>query len=232
MPSSSTTSTTTPAFAAQLLLDTDPEFVSKRLSDAQILTLLDLYTDPTPTSNTFATELLTSPRTDTVCKRAAAILYSLANEPLPEPYDHTLALQRFSPTPPIIQTKAAFQTPPPPSTPQKKLHTVQPGDNLWKIARKYHVSVDELMRTNRLDTSASAPASSSKSLRKLRSERNESFGKRAIAFSRNDMSSFADIFSLCQNILATLESYREFQFQRFNFSFVEADHVPAHGRWK
>ncbi len=34
------------------------------------------------------------------------------------------------------------------------------------------------------------------------------------------------------SILATLESYREFQFQRFNFSFVEAGHVPAHGRWK
>ncbi len=39
-------------------------------------------------------------------------------------------------------------------------------------------------------------------------------------------------FKWKQYILATLESYREFQFQRFNFSFVEADHVPAHGRWK
>ncbi len=33
-------------------------------------------------------------------------------------------------------------------------------------------------------------------------------------------------------ILLTLESYRKFQFQRFNFLFVEADHVQAHGRWK
>ena len=30
----------------------------------------------------------------------------------------------------------------------------------------------------------------------------------------------------------TVESYRKFQFQRFNFLFVEAGHVQAHGRWK
>src|SRR5271154_5071160 len=34
------------------------------------------------------------------------------------------------------------------------------------------------------------------------------------------------------DILLTLESYRKFQFQRFNFLFVEAGHVQAHGRWK
>ncbi len=33
-------------------------------------------------------------------------------------------------------------------------------------------------------------------------------------------------------IQLTLESYRKFQFQHFNFLFVEVDHVQAHGRWK
>ncbi len=46
------------------------------------------------------------------------------------------------------------------------------------------------------------------------------------------MNFFADFRVASQAILLTVESYRKFQFQRFNFLFVEADHVQAHGRWK
>jgi len=150
--------------AAQLLLDNDPDFVSKRLDDNQILILLDLYTDKTPALHAFAKELLTSPRTDAVLKRAASLLYTFAGEPLPEPYDHAAALQRFLPPPVvaasapetlILQTKAAIQ--PAPAKPKHKTHTIEPGDNLWKIARKYHVSVEEIMRINRMDSEKLRP---------------------------------------------------------------------------
>lgn len=149
--------------AAKLLLDNDMDFVSKRLDDGQILNLLDLYTERTPFLEQFAKELLSSPRTDAVWRRASSLLYAFAGEVL-EPYDHLAATQRFLPQPvqqvpevqPVImQTRAAFQSPTPPPAAEKskkKLHTIEPGDNLWKIARKYHVSVDELMRTNRMDS--------------------------------------------------------------------------------
>ncbi|MGC1879160.1 MAG: LysM peptidoglycan-binding domain-containing protein [Rhabdochlamydiaceae bacterium] len=140
--------------AAKILLDTDADFISKHFDDAQILTLLDLYPDKTPILATFSKELLSSPRTDPLRKRAATLLFALAGEPLPEPYDHQLALRRFLPqlaapqpiAPPIVPTKA----PAPPKP--KKFHTVEPGDSLWKIARKYHVTVEELMRINHMET--------------------------------------------------------------------------------
>jgi LysM repeat protein len=145
---------------AKLLLETDADFLSKRLTDAQILTLLDLYPEKNPTLEAFAKDLLASPRTDAVFARAAALLYNLAGETPPEPYNHQLALQRFLPQPkqvaapetktPIVQVKNTVEVLP--SRSKKKFHTIQPGDSLWKIARKYHVSVDEIMRANRMDT--------------------------------------------------------------------------------
>jgi hypothetical protein len=141
--------------AAKILLDADSDFVSKRLDDFQILAILDLYPDKTPFLETFAKELLASPRTDAVRKRAALHLFALAGESPPEPYDYQIALQRFLPKPvetlPIVQVRAPIPPPAPPK-PKKKLHTVEHGDNLWKIARKYHVSIEEIMRANRLDT--------------------------------------------------------------------------------
>ena len=36
-------------------------------------------------------------------------------------------------------------------------YVVQPGDSLWKIAREFHTSVDEIMKTNHLTDSAIYP---------------------------------------------------------------------------
>src|SRR4029077_5663535 len=60
--------------AAKFFLDTDQDFASKRLDDTQILTILDLYPDKSSALETFAKELLASPRTDAVWKRAASLL--------------------------------------------------------------------------------------------------------------------------------------------------------------
>ncbi len=144
--------------AAKIFLESDLDFVSKRLDDSQILTLLDLYPDNNASLESLAKELLTSPRTDAVRKRAASLLYSLTGEPFPEPYQHEIALRRFLPQlapKPIIEQAppAIVQTQLPPSPkPKKKIHTVEPGDSLWKIARKYRVTIEDIMRINHLET--------------------------------------------------------------------------------
>lgn len=154
--------------AAKLLLDFDLDFVLRRLGDAQILTILDLCSEKSPTLESFTKELLASPRTDAVWKRAASLLYAFSGELLPEPYNHQAALQRFLPQtvaqparetlPAVIQTSSAIPAPANNKVkPKKKTHVVEPGDNLWKIARKYNVSVEEIMRVNRLDTEKLRP---------------------------------------------------------------------------
>lgn len=147
-------------FAAIILLETDPEFVLKRLGDEQILTLLDLYPSKNPLLDNVAKELLASPRTDAVRRHAAAILYTRAGEPFPDPYDHAIALQRFSPAPPkpVTPPTPVAAAPTPTAQPaKKKYHTIEPGENLWKIARKYKVSIEEIKRVNHMDTEKLRP---------------------------------------------------------------------------
>ena len=141
--------------AAQLLLQTDLEFVLKRCDDAHILLLLDLCPENSVNLENCAKELLTSPRTDAVYKRAAQILYGLKQEQMPEPYDHHLVIQRFFPT---KTQEAAFETKQPSSTKsEKKFYIVENGDSLWKIARKFHVSVEQIMQVNHLETEKLRP---------------------------------------------------------------------------
>jgi hypothetical protein len=160
--------------AARILIENDLDFIAKRCNDTQVLTLLDLYSEYSPSLEQFTKELLASPRTEAVCRKAASLLYSWAKEEWKEPYDHLAAIQRFCPQqiatqapipkeePLITPVKAALQTQKPdpsssPQAPRKKMHTIEPGDNLWKIARKYHVSVEELMKTNRMETEKLRP---------------------------------------------------------------------------
>jgi LysM repeat protein len=158
--------------AAQLLLETDMEFALKRFDDAQVMLFLEILTDRTPQLETFAKDLLSSPRNDDVHKKAALKLYSFAGEPLPEPYDHQAALQKFSPqfasrgpakksasaaksapvaAAPKSPTKSAAKTTTTSNRP-RRTHTVQKGDTLCKIARRYNVSVNAIMRQNHLES--------------------------------------------------------------------------------
>lgn len=147
------------AVAAHLLLDHDPEFVCKRLGDSQILILLDLCEEKASALERIAKELLTAPRTDVVRSKAASLLYILAGESLPEPFDHSTAVHRFFPQREPLQVSAAVEAIPPVEPPKimHKVHVVEPGDNLWKIARKYRVSIEEIKRLNEMDTERLRP---------------------------------------------------------------------------
>ncbi len=64
--------------AANLMLKADMEFALKKLTDPNVIQLLQLLKDKTLESETYAIALLTSPRGDAVWKIAAAKLYQFA----------------------------------------------------------------------------------------------------------------------------------------------------------
>lgn len=109
--------------AARILIEADSEFSAKRLSDEQILAVFDLYPEPSPYLESFAEVLLSSPRSDAVWKKAAE---KLGKEILAKHQSST-------------STETADPT-----------YTVEPGDSLWKIARKCNTTIEALLEVNDL----------------------------------------------------------------------------------
>jgi len=145
--------------AAKILLKTDMLYVLKKCNDAQVLTLLELLNQQTEDTEQFCVELLKSVRSDEVWQTAASMLYSFHHESMPKPYNHEKTLQRFVHTSSLkdkwseqekqIELKevmvSVVKTPP-----DTKVHVVKNGDSLWKIARRYKVEMEELIRINHL----------------------------------------------------------------------------------
>ena len=150
--------------AAKILLEWDRDFILKKLEDPDLMAFLDLFSTNTGALETFLKEIITSPRSDAVWKKAAEKLYAFAEIPCPDPYDHMVTLQTFAKDRLPMLSKPAQQEPvaaamPPPATPVrgKRTHVVQSGENLWKIARKYKVSIDALKKANHLETDKLRP---------------------------------------------------------------------------
>jgi LysM repeat protein len=81
--------------AAYLMLKADPNIAAYKLDDNHVSLLLDLLDCKSLEAEQFALALLTSPRSDSVWKKAAARLYEYAGEAIPEKYQHHAALSRF-----------------------------------------------------------------------------------------------------------------------------------------
>jgi hypothetical protein len=146
------------SIAARVFLEADFEFTSKRMSDAHILALFDLTPPTSPFLIAFAKELIVSPRCDAIWKRAANLLYTCAGEPAPEPYNHLVTIQRFAPH--FLPEQAPAPVPKTDIEPiaiaktasKRRVHVVSQGESLWKIARKYQVSVESIKKLNKLET--------------------------------------------------------------------------------
>jgi hypothetical protein len=139
--------------AANLLLQTDFIFALKRLDDQGILDLLS-HAAISETLQKFCIELLQSPRRDAIYEKSSQILYRMANEEMPLPFDLLKARSRFVPSAPAVQVEAV---------PKKeaagvvrpgslRTHVVKEGDSLWKIARHYHVKLEDLTAINHLES--------------------------------------------------------------------------------
>src|SRR3989339_180084 len=139
--------------AASALLQHQAEYLTKRLTDVQLLSFFDLDLDQKDSLESMAKELLLSPRSDLIRQKAAAFLYSLAQELIPQPYDHVSVLNRFFPEK-IGQMKNLQAVAPLPvskvveAVKALRTHKIEAGDSLWKIARKYGTSVEAIMKLN------------------------------------------------------------------------------------
>jgi len=142
--------------AAKILLEWDRDFILKKLDDPDLMVFLDLFSTKTATLDTFLKEIITSPRSDAIWKKAAEKLYAFSDLPCPEPYDHFVTLEAFAlkVEPLVVQEQVIAVSE---VVPVKKNHRVQSGENLWKIARKYKVSIDALKKANQLETDKLRP---------------------------------------------------------------------------
>mgnify|MGYP001570749596 CR=1 FL=1 len=140
--------------AAKILLQWDREFILKRLDDRELISFIDLFKEPAPALENLLKELITSPRSDKVWRKAAEGLYSFSAQPMPEPYDHQVTLATFAgmrlPIAPILPVPSISSPLPAKKEPLK--HTIAFGENLWKIARKYKVSIAAIKKANHLET--------------------------------------------------------------------------------
>lgn len=92
--------------ATLLLLKTEYEFSVKKLDDQQVVAILQLMPADLPESESFAKDMLASPRSTNVWKQASQWLYMKAGEPVPGEWDYQQALVRFVPE---ISDKVARQ---------------------------------------------------------------------------------------------------------------------------
>lgn len=161
--------------AAYLLLKIDNEFAIKKLDDNQVISILNLLKDQTKESEKFALAILTSPRGDAVRNKAAEALYRLAGEPLPEKNLYASSLARFVPqvlplapaiakkkTPAIQKKTSAIQKGQPASLRASQTYTIKEGDSLWKISKKFKVSIEAIKKHNRLQSDFLKPGNTLK----------------------------------------------------------------------
>lgn len=149
--------------AASLLFQHELDYVTKRLDDMQLLIFLDLNAEQKEALLPVAKELFLSPRSDLVRQKSASVLYSMVQELMPQPYDYQVVLNRFfaseaslSKEEPISKTPDPIKVSLPLKTSsvskEKIFHKVQQGDSLWKISRKYGVSVESIIKANNLES--------------------------------------------------------------------------------
>ena len=145
--------------AARLILEIDAEYALKKLSDTEIVSLIGLMSKKTQLSENFALHLAVGKRSDWVRREACRLIYYYSGQDLPEPYNYQESLsyitqkyqiapiETFAPTISTAIEKDFMAL----SEPQK-VYVVQEGDNLWKIAKKNKVHLDDLKAANHLDS--------------------------------------------------------------------------------
>lgn len=134
--------------AAYLLVVTDLPFVLHWVAEAELSQMLSLMKTKTREAVAFSRQLLASPR--------SAEIHQLAAQRLAD-YGETEAIAGHFLTRPAEGSLRPLFRSAPPAAPSPRQHIVQPGESLWLIAARYHVSLETLMEANQLRASTIRP---------------------------------------------------------------------------
>ena len=142
-------------FGHELWILLDNDYIQRKLTDLELHDLLALVKENVLSINIFLKQILCSVRSDEVRKEAALKLYEFTKTSPPDPYDHEKALKTFLPT--MFAQREIPKTLPASYSPVVKKHLVTDGDSLWKISRKYKVSIESIRDHNHLKTDKLKP---------------------------------------------------------------------------
>ncbi len=125
-----------------ILLESD--YVLHKTEDVILNDLICAISENSELITLFLKKVLISIRSDQIRKSAAIKLYSLegGESTLPNPYDHAIVIKHFLPS--ILKQNDIA------SDCNVINYIVQNGDSLWKIAKKYEVSIESIRKLNSL----------------------------------------------------------------------------------
>ncbi|MCP5469087.1 MAG: LysM peptidoglycan-binding domain-containing protein [Chlamydiales bacterium] len=135
--------------AAYLLVLLDPDY-ALLLSNEKIEHLFELMDEPTPEAIAFTEQVLGEKRSPRVDKHALERLAQYTGQSQGEiaaRYDRYLNNENLRP---VFRQQV-------PITQTQQTHIVQPGESLWLIAKKYHVTIEKIMVTNNLRSTTLQP---------------------------------------------------------------------------
>lgn len=141
--------------AAALWISIDNDYIQRKFTDLELHQLIQLLKENTLPVNIFLKQILCSVRSDEVRKESALKLYEFEKIVPIEPYDHEESLKRFLPM--MFVKKEVPKQEVLAYKPLQKKHTVTEGDSLWKISRKYKISIEELREYNHLKSDKLKP---------------------------------------------------------------------------
>lgn len=152
--------------AAKLILDVDPELVLKKLTDNQLIALLGQLENRSNLTENFALHLALGNRSEWVKKEACRLLYHYSDANFPEPFNYKESLdfltEKYHVQPIEILSQhvekmfqpqeVAVVTSSNSNSVKQKTYVVEPGDNLWKIAKRNQVDLKQLKSVNKLES--------------------------------------------------------------------------------
>ena len=150
------------ARAAHLLALSEPEFVQRNFDDDEAILFLKLLQERPEIGAEYALYWLEKPRSDALWQQAAKLLVRVARPPVSTPITRKALLSRFGKN---VSAKMPISPPPPDKGVGKEMgsqetsYMVQPGDSLWKIARKFGVDTPTLRAYNKLPSDVLKPGS-------------------------------------------------------------------------
>ncbi len=124
--------------AAKILLEWDENYILKRFDEQTLITFLALPLENNSTLEQILKKIVMTSHSELIQQKAAHKLFFFTETPFPKGYD---SLRKRSTG----------------SLSKKKIHTVQRGENLWKIGQKYRISIETLKKVNGLKTDKLKP---------------------------------------------------------------------------